>query len=48
VFARLVAAGYPPFRLGAQSRALAPAHDPATRALVDTLRAAIDPRRILS
>lgn len=48
VFARLDAAGYPPFRTGVQSQHLAPAGDPAYQAVLDTLATALDPAGVLS
>ncbi|MDX2090078.1 MAG: FAD-binding oxidoreductase [Kofleriaceae bacterium] len=48
LFAQLVERGYPPFRDGVQSRALAPAGDPSTAQFVETLRRAIDPHDVFT
>ena len=48
LFARLCARGYPPFRSGVQSQALAPASDPAYQRVLDALAGALDPAGVLS
>lgn len=45
LFERLVASGYPPFRLGVQARI---AGEPASEQLVEVIRRAIDPHGITS
>lgn len=47
-FARLVAAGYPPFRTGVQSQALAPAGEATYQRVLDALARALDPGAVLS
>lgn len=48
VFARLVEAGYPPFRTGVQSQALAPSGDAGYQRVLDALADALDPAGILA
>jgi 4-cresol dehydrogenase (hydroxylating) len=48
LFAALCERGYPPFRTGVQSQALAPAGDPAYQRVLDGLAGLLDPAGVLS
>jgi 4-cresol dehydrogenase (hydroxylating) len=48
LLARLVAAGFLPYRLGVHSQGKLPPRKPGSQALLDRIKAAVDPNGILA